>query len=96
LPLQLSYIVNGASWSSSYDCRISHENEGEDICHLTYYGSIINTTGEDWIQAKASLSTANPSLGGNPPILYPLLVTYSQQLRVLSSKKIKEKRQKGR
>jgi len=94
LPLQLSYIVNGASWSSSYDCRISHENEGEDICHLTYYGSIINTTGEDWIQAKASLSTANPSLGGNPPILYPLLVTYSQQLRVLSSRKImkKEKR----
>jgi len=76
LNLQLSYIVGGCSWNSSYDCRISY-GEGIEKCVLTYFGSITNSSGEDWVKAKASLSTANPSLGGNPPILYPLQVTYS-------------------
>ena len=36
---------------------------------VQYYGLIKQSTGEDWINAKISLSTAQPSLGGAPPTL---------------------------
>ena len=34
-----------------------------------YYGLIKQSTGEDWTNAKLSLSTANPSIGGSVPEL---------------------------
>ena len=36
---------------------------------VQYYGLIKQSTGEDWLNAKMSLSTAQPSLGGAPPTL---------------------------
>ena len=36
---------------------------------VLYYGLIKQSTGEDWTNAKLSLSTANPSIGGSVPEL---------------------------
>ncbi|CAF4303630.1 unnamed protein product, partial [Adineta steineri] len=45
---------------------------------LTYYGIIINKSQENWPNTQLSLSTATPSLGGAPPKLNTLKVTYYQ------------------
>jgi len=64
--LQLSYVVNNARWAPSYDCRV---DSGSSKLQLTYYGVITNSTGEDWVDAHLSLSTATPDIGGAPPEL---------------------------
>lgn len=46
ISLQLSYIVmNGGNWSASYDVRV---DSNSNIIDLHYYGSIINSSNEDW------------------------------------------------
>eukprot|EP01130_Rhizamoeba_saxonica_P002198 TRINITY_DN1203_c0_g1_i1.p1 TRINITY_DN1203_c0_g1~~TRINITY_DN1203_c0_g1_i1.p1 ORF type:complete len:589 (+),score=130.62 TRINITY_DN1203_c0_g1_i1:52-1818(+) len=66
-----SYIITGASWKSSYDTRMDNDS-GE--LGLTYYGEITNSTGENWDNVEMTLSTATPSLGGEPPYLPTLYV----------------------
>jgi len=43
---------------------------------LSYYGVITNNCGEDWKEAKLSLSTATPAVGGTPPPLPTAKVTF--------------------
>eukprot|EP01122_Echinamoeba_exundans_P003130 TRINITY_DN13280_c0_g1_i1.p1 TRINITY_DN13280_c0_g1~~TRINITY_DN13280_c0_g1_i1.p1 ORF type:complete len:580 (-),score=112.51 TRINITY_DN13280_c0_g1_i1:54-1793(-) len=64
--LQISYVVSGASWVASYDCRVDSSTK---TLELTYYGAITNSTGEDWSSPEVLLSTAVPSIGGNAPNL---------------------------
>ncbi len=79
LVLQVSYIVHGASFNSSYDVRVSTKS-GTPTCQLHYYGVITNTTGEDWKDVNMSLSTAKPSLGGHPPDLPTAYVKYREEV----------------
>ena len=88
--LKLSYLVRGAHWSPSYDCRavtgggnsgtgvnaddetgesegVTSAGAGEPSVVLTYFGDVIQNTGEDWTRAKVSLSTAMPAVAGDPP-----------------------------
>jgi uncharacterized protein (TIGR02231 family) len=64
--LQISYVVSGAFWVASYDCRVDSSTKTLD---LTYYGAITNSTGEDWSTPELLLSTAVPAVGGNAPNL---------------------------
>ncbi len=66
--LELSYLVNRASWTPLYDLRFSTTS---DIVHLSYLAEITQSTGEDWIGANLTLSTAKPGLGILPPKLEP-------------------------
>jgi uncharacterized protein (TIGR02231 family) len=66
--LEVSYLVNRASWTPLYDLRFSTTN---DIVHLSYLAEITQSTGEDWIGANLILSTAKPGLGTLPPKLQP-------------------------
>ena len=66
--LELSYLVNRASWTPLYDLRFSITS---DIVHLSYLAEITQSTGEDWIDAALTLSTAKPGLGTLPPKLEP-------------------------
>ncbi|MGJ5629344.1 mucoidy inhibitor MuiA family protein [Nostoc sp. CALU 1950] len=66
--LEVSYIVNRASWNPLYDLRFSTTS---DIVHLSYLAEITQSTGEDWIGANLTLSTAKPGLGTLPPKLEP-------------------------
>ena len=66
IELELTYLVTNASWSPSYDIRISSD---DSTMSLTYFGLVQQATGEDWNVCDVSLSTATPSLGGTPPEL---------------------------
>jgi uncharacterized protein (TIGR02231 family) len=81
LILQVSYMVLGASFNSSYDVRVSTKSD-TPTCQLHYYGVITNTTGEDWKDVNMSLSTAKPSLGGHPPDLPTSYVKYREEVPV--------------
>lgn len=57
LHLDLSYLVDQASWSPQYDlCLTSTET-----LHLTYFAQVTQTSGEDWSDVQVILSTATPS-----------------------------------
>ena len=45
---------------------------------MQYYGLIKQSTGEDWTNAKLSLSTANPSIGGSVPELGMQLLKFKR------------------
>ncbi|KAH3757943.1 mucoidy inhibitor MuiA family protein [Pelomyxa schiedti] len=72
--LRLSYITRGASWSPSYDARVTSNSPN---FQLIYYGKIINSTGEDWNNTHIVLSTAQPAIGGEPPKLTTSMVSIS-------------------
>ena len=54
---------------------------------MFYYGLIKQSTGEDWLDAKLSLSTANPSIGGSVPELGVQLLKFKQPVVVSKSKR---------
>jgi uncharacterized protein (TIGR02231 family) len=66
--LELSYLVNRVSWTPLYDLRF---DTSSDIVHLGYLAEITQSSGEDWIGANLTLSTAKPGLGTLPPKLEP-------------------------
>ncbi|GAX39465.1 hypothetical protein NIES4075_04210 [Tolypothrix sp. NIES-4075] len=66
--LEVSYLVNSASWNPLYDLRVSSTS---DTVHLGYLAEIIQNTGEDWRNVDITLSTAKPGLGTLPPQLQP-------------------------
>ena len=64
--LELSYLVPGAGWSSSYDLRL----DGDTLA-VTWFGLITQHTGEDWPECDLALSTARPSGAVSIPDLDP-------------------------
>ncbi len=66
--LEVSYLVNCASWNPLYDLRVSNAS---NTVHLGYLAEITQNTGEDWIGVDITLSTAKPGLGTLPPQLQP-------------------------
>ncbi|MBD2358807.1 mucoidy inhibitor MuiA family protein [Tolypothrix sp. FACHB-123] len=66
--LEVSYVVNRASWTPFYDLRLSNTS---NIVNLTYLAEVTQSTGEDWLGVDLTLSTAKPGLGTLPPRLEP-------------------------
>lgn len=58
--LELTYLVNEASWSPRYDLRTGADFE---ICEVIYRADVRQQTGEDWNGARVALATVEPSLG---------------------------------
>eukprot|EP01111_Echinosteliopsis_oligospora_P018253 TRINITY_DN8251_c0_g1_i9.p1 TRINITY_DN8251_c0_g1~~TRINITY_DN8251_c0_g1_i9.p1 ORF type:complete len:651 (+),score=173.86 TRINITY_DN8251_c0_g1_i9:76-2028(+) len=71
--MHMSYIITGAQWIPSYDVRMSSYS---DSLQMAYFGSIINASGEDWDDVQLTLSTAAPSIGGAPPHISELRVSF--------------------
>lgn len=69
--LRLKYLVNGATWSPSYNVRTDEERAG---VRVEYLASVEQQSGEDWSEVAMTLSTATPSLVARAPRLDPLLV----------------------
>jgi uncharacterized protein (TIGR02231 family) len=65
--LLLTYMVNGASWSPSYDLRVDTTTSREGELELAYLGLVKNNSEEDWSSCRVTLSTAQPSKAGMPP-----------------------------
>jgi uncharacterized protein (TIGR02231 family) len=64
--VELSYVVAGAGWTSSYDIRLT----GDQLT-LSWYGLITQRTGEDWPECALTLSTARPMVAAKVPELDP-------------------------
>jgi len=65
---ELSYTVMGGGWSPLYTLRAMPET-GET--ELVLSAKVRQTTGEDWTDVTASLSTATPAAGATPGELSP-------------------------
>ncbi|XP_074653820.1 protein F37C4.5-like isoform X4 [Tubulanus polymorphus] len=66
MKLPICYMITQAAWANYSD----FENIKTDArMKIIYYGLIQQATGEDWDDAKLTLSTAMPSVGGTVPDL---------------------------
>ncbi|KAI8923736.1 hypothetical protein BC831DRAFT_469726 [Entophlyctis helioformis] len=81
--LAVSYMVNSASWTPSYDIRVMSDTE---ILELTYKAEISQSTGEEWKNAAIILSTAQASVGGSMANLsHPWLLSFNRPQPTYSS-----------
>ncbi|PLX05438.1 MAG: hypothetical protein C0594_07300 [Marinilabiliales bacterium] len=75
--LEISYMVNGAGWTPSYDLRA--DNVKDDISFL-YKASVYQSTGTDWNDVKLTLSTASPNASYSKPSLSTYYLQYYQAI----------------
>lgn len=73
--LEISYVVNNASWHPLYDLRSSGTDEP---IALNYKANIVQHTGVNWEDVKLTLSTANPNLSNVKPTIYPWYLDFER------------------
>lgn len=69
----LTYFVNAAGWTPSYDVRLKSLDEP---LNFTFKSDVYQNTQEDWDNVALTLSTGNPTQNGVKPELYPIYVRY--------------------
>lgn len=70
------YLVSNARWTPQYDLR----SDGIDKpLKIIYKAAVSQTCGLDWKDVKLMLSTANPNVSNNRPILTPQYIDYFVQ-----------------
>ncbi|MBI3220274.1 MAG: mucoidy inhibitor MuiA family protein [Bacteroidetes bacterium] len=62
----LKYLVNEAKWFPSYDIRAKNV---ESPVAITYKANVSQQSGEDWENVELTISSADPSVGGERPSL---------------------------
>ncbi len=72
--LSISYMVYNVNWLTSYDARVVQNKNLKTTVDITCYASITQKTGEDWNDARISLTTAKPESAQIPDI-YPYYFT---------------------
>ncbi len=71
--MEISYMVSNAGWSPAYDIRAN--GVGQPI-QLVYKANVHQKTGEDWKDARLTLSTIKPNQNYTKPILPVLYTNY--------------------
>lgn len=69
--IEVSYVVAGAGWSPLYDLK--SDGVGKPL-ELVYKAQVYQNTGYDWKQVKLSLSSSDPTLSHDRPILRPFRI----------------------
>ncbi|MFY8186871.1 MAG: mucoidy inhibitor MuiA family protein [Flavobacterium sp.] len=64
LTLQLKYNVSSASWVPTYEIKA---NSSQNKIQFQYKANVIQQTGDDWTNAKITLSTGDPSINAIKP-----------------------------
>lgn len=73
LEITCTYLITQASWTPLYDLR----SEGLDKpLRLVYKANVRNLSGFEWKDVRLHLSTANPLVNNNRPILTPVFVDF--------------------
>lgn len=86
--LSLSYYIpNAAAWSPLYDIRAK---DVSSPVQLAYKAQVTNASGESWDNVQLTLSTGNPSLGGNKPQITPWYLDFLQPYYPTRDRQIKE------
>ena len=70
----LTYFVQQAGWTASYDLRASKENQNVDLKHRA---AVYQNTGIDWKDVLLTLSTGDPNQGNTKPSLTPQYLVYN-------------------
>jgi hypothetical protein len=70
--IRLNYLVSNAAWRPQYKFRASGKDK--DPITIEYQAAVEQKTGEDWVNALLTLSTAQPLLNASPPDLKSLAV----------------------
>lgn len=82
--LKVSYVVRNAGWYPVYDLRAEDVNSPVEF---VYRAKVYQSTGRDWEKVNLTMSTGNPSVGGQIPTLYPWYVNvYEPIVRTAYSK----------
>jgi hypothetical protein len=71
----VSYFVSNARWYPSYNLNVKNLDEPLVV---DYQANISQQTGEDWTNVKLTLSTTDPNLSGQKPILTPWYLVLNQ------------------
>lgn len=70
------YLVGNAKWTPQYDLR----SDGIDKpLKLIYKAAVSQSCGLDWSDVKLMLSTANPNISNNRPVMPPQYIDYFVQ-----------------
>lgn len=72
--LEISYLVNNASWFPSYDIRAKRIN---DPIELIYKANVRQDTKEDWKNVKIRFSSSDPNKTGVAPELKTYFLSYN-------------------
>jgi len=70
--IRLNYLVSNAAWRPQYKFRTSGKEK--DPITVEYQAAVEQKTGEDWMNAQITLSTAQPLLNASPPDLKSLAI----------------------
>jgi uncharacterized protein (TIGR02231 family) len=68
---RLAYLVRDATWAPTYNIRAAVDGSAVEV---EYEALITQRTGEDWRDVQLALSTAQPTIAANPPVLNPWFV----------------------
>jgi len=74
--LDLSYLVEGASWSPQYNLRAHPQRQQ---VRIEYNAVVHQTSGEDWSNVTLALSTAQPTMAAAAPVLEPMIASLSSR-----------------
>lgn len=73
--VELTYVVNRASWRPLYDVRLREaEAGGAAVVAVAHLAEITQNTGQDWAGVRLSVSTARPALNQRAPELKPWFI----------------------
>jgi uncharacterized protein (TIGR02231 family) len=86
ITLKLSYRVNQCSWTPIYDVRVVGS---EAEFNISYFAQVSQKSGENWEDTQISLSTADPNVGAEPPLLSTLVLNYFMPVNRFYSKESK-------
>jgi len=67
-PFRVSYLAYSAGWIPVYDLRAEDINSPIEF---SYRARVFQSTGTDWNKVNLTLSTGNPTIGGQIPELSP-------------------------
>jgi uncharacterized protein (TIGR02231 family) len=73
--LRVSYVVQNAGWQPVYDLRAEDINTNIEF---SYRAKVSQSTGTDWEDVNLTISTGNPTTGGQVPSLFPWYVNLYQ------------------
>jgi uncharacterized protein (TIGR02231 family) len=76
--LKFSYFTQSAAWYPVYDLRAEDINSPIEF---VYRAKVYQSTGNDWDKVNLTISTGNPTLGGQIPILYPWYLNIYEPIR---------------
>lgn len=71
--ISISYVTANAGWTPVYDIKVEKLN---DPVQLYYKANVYQNSGITWNNVKLSLSTGNPSMGSQAPVLAPWYLSF--------------------